>query len=120
MADKHDMYSLHDTLVVLGKQVESYRLSRLIKQDELAKMAGISRSTLARMESGKGGTLDTLARVLKALDLNDRIFTLLPKADISPFDMLRATGKKRQRVSGTQASSESFTGRRPKPWQWGN
>ena len=116
MTDKHDMYSVQDTLVVLGEQVESYRLSRLIKQDELAKMAGISRSTLARMESGKGGTLDTLARVLKALDLNDRIFTLLPKADISPFDLFGATSKKRQRVRDAQNTNESHT----KPWQWGN
>ncbi len=116
MTDKPDMYSVQDTLVVLGERVESYRLSRLIKQGELAKMAGISRSTLARMESGKGGTLDTLARVLKALELNDRIFTLLPKADISPFDMLRATGKKRQRVRDAQTTTESGH----KPWQWGN
>ncbi len=117
MTDKHDMYSVQDTLVVLGERVESYRLSRLIKQGELAKMAGISRSTLARMESGKGGTLDTLARVLKALELNDRIFTLLPNADIRPFDLFGvAIGKKRQRVRDAQTTTESGH----KPWQWGN
>ena len=55
-----------------------------IKQAELAEMAGISRSTLARLEAGNGGTIDSLARIMRALDIEDRLLDVMPDAKLRP------------------------------------
>jgi transcriptional regulator with XRE-family HTH domain len=96
----------------LGQQVEAYRLSRDLKQADLAKRAGISRSTLIRLEAGKGGTVETLVRVLRALEIDDRLADLLPDAALSPLDPMSETGQRRQRVRDHKTDSA--------PWSWGD
>lgn len=85
-------------LADLGRQLEAYRISRNLQQIELADLAGIGRSTLARIEAGKGGTIDSLARVLRALGLEERLIQIVPDAQISPLDKRSETGKARKRV----------------------
>ena len=98
----------------LGQQIEAYRISRNLKQAELAEMAGISRSTLARLEAGKGGTMDSFARIMRALGIEDRLLNLVPDAKLSPLDPRSATGKARQRVR--KPSKERST----EVWNWGD
>src|SRR3546814_4798720 len=69
--DSPDLRPLSVLLSDLGKQIEAYRISRNLKQAELAEMAGISRSTLARLEAGNGGTIDSLARIMRALERSE-------------------------------------------------
>lgn len=88
-------------LADLGRQLEVYRISRNLQQVELADLAGIGRSTLVRMEAGKGGTIDSLARVLRALGLEERLIQIVPDAQISPLDKRSETGKARKRVRKT-------------------
>src|SRR3546814_16619960 len=78
--DSPDLRPLSVLLSDLGKQIEAYRISRNLKQAELAEMAGISRSTLARLEAGNGGTIDSLARIMRALEIEDRLLDVLPDA----------------------------------------
>lgn len=101
-------------LTDLGRRLEAYRISRNLKQAELAQLAGISRSTLARLEAGQGGTIDSLVRVMRALNLGDRLLALLPDATLSPLDPRSASAKPRRRVrhSGKKAAD----GR----WTWGD
>lgn len=105
---------LHTRMRDLGRRIETYRISRRIKQEELADLAGLSRVTLGKLEAGKGATLDSLLRVLRALGLDDRILNLVPDAGISPLDPMAAQGQARQRVrdTGPKATTE--------PWQWGD
>src|SRR3546814_1228589 len=70
-------------------------------------MAGISRSTLARLEAGNGGTIDSLARIMRALEIEDRLLDVMPDAKLSPLDPRSDTGKARQRV---RKSSEGEAG----------
>jgi transcriptional regulator with XRE-family HTH domain len=100
---------------VLGKRLERYRISRNLKQDDVAKLAGLSRMTVSKLESGKGATLDTLMRVLRAYGLEERIFNIVPDASLSPLDARSAEGKPRQRVRSTEEDEES-----DKPWSWGD
>lgn len=88
-------------LADLGRQLEAYRISRNLQQVELADLAGIGRSTLARMEAGKGGTIDSLARVMRALGVEERLLQIVPDAQISPLDKRSETGKPRKRVRKT-------------------
>ena len=112
--DSPDLRPLSVLLSDLGKQIEAYRISRNLKQAELAEMAGISRSTLARLEAGNGGTIDSLARIMRALDIEDRLLDVMPDAKLSPLDPRSDTGKARQRV---RTSSE---GEAREEWSWGD
>lgn len=94
----------------LGIRLEAYRISRGIKQADLAAKAGISRSTLMRLEAGSSGTIDSLVRVLQALELTDRLVDLIPDAALSPLDPMSETGQRRLRVRDRKAD--------PAPWSW--
>ena len=95
-----------------GQQLEAYRISRNLKQAELAELAGISRSTLTRLESGNGGTIDSLARIMRALDVEDRLLDIVPDARLSPLDPRSDTGRARQRVRKSSASEPN------EDWSW--
>ncbi|WP_417485328.1 helix-turn-helix domain-containing protein [Maricaulis salignorans] len=96
----------------LGTRLEAYRISRGIKQADLAARAGISRSTLMRLEAGSSGTIDSLVRVLQALDLTDRILDLVPDAALSPLDPMSETGQRRMRVRDRKSDQPA--------WSWGD
>jgi transcriptional regulator with XRE-family HTH domain len=96
----------------LGERLAKYRLSRNLRQSDIASKAGISRGVIARLEAGQGGTVDSLVRVMKALDIDDRIVNIIPDARISPLDT-RQTKPPRQR-SRPQAESDLPT----EPWTW--
>ncbi|MEQ4922234.1 helix-turn-helix domain-containing protein [Proteus hauseri] len=66
-------------LAKLGKDIEFARRVRGISAERFAKSAGISRSTLHRLESGKGAgvSLNTLAMVLTILGKLDLLSNLI-------------------------------------------
>lgn len=112
--DKSQIRPLALLVTDLGHRLEAYRISRNLKQAELAEMAGISRSTLARMEAGKGGTIDSMARIMRALDLEDRLLEIVPDATMSPLDPRSDTGKPRQRVRRAADDDDG------EEWSWGD
>lgn len=97
----------------LGEALAAYRLSRNLRQDDVAAQAGISRNVVVRLEKGDGGTVDSLVRVLKALGLEDRISGLVPDARVSPLDP-RASGDVRQRARPAADDDDG-----DEPWSWG-
>jgi transcriptional regulator with XRE-family HTH domain len=82
----------------LGQRLEAIRLAKNINQTQLAEEAGVSRRTITRLENGEGVSLDTLIRVLRALDLSDRLVALLPDPGIRPIDRVRLKGHERKRA----------------------
>jgi transcriptional regulator with XRE-family HTH domain len=54
--------------VALGARVRRLRLARNIDQRATADKAGISEKALRNLEAGRGSTVETLLRTLKALD----------------------------------------------------
>ncbi len=96
----------------LGSSIASYRLSRNLRQDDVATQAGVSRGVVARLEAGEGGTIDSLIRVLKALGLGDRLSALVPDTTISPLAQ-RGLGDQRQRARPAQSADGN------EPWTWG-
>lgn len=61
----------------LGREVHALRLARGIKQSDLARQAGVSRSTLSGLENAGRATLETLLRVLFALDALDQVAQMI-------------------------------------------
>jgi transcriptional regulator with XRE-family HTH domain len=83
---------------MLGERLRRLRLSRNIDQITLAEKAGISDRALRNLEMGRGATVKTLVRTLKALDYVRGIEMLAPEATVNPLALLNSL-KQPQRVS---------------------
>ena len=82
----------------LGQQLRDLRLRQNINQQQLAEQAGIALNAVKNLESGKGSTVSTLVKVLRALGRSDWLATLAPAVTVSPLQMLKSR-KVRQRAS---------------------
>lgn len=74
---------------VLGERLRRLRLNRNLDQRTTAEKAGISEKALRNLEAGKGSTVETLIRVLKALEYLQGIDMLAPEISVNPLDLLR-------------------------------
>jgi len=74
---------------ILGERLRRLRLDRNLDQRTTAEKAGISEKALRNLEAGRGSTLETLIRVLKALECLQGIDMLVPEPSINPLDLLR-------------------------------
>jgi transcriptional regulator with XRE-family HTH domain len=81
----------------LGNQLQKLRISKNLDQITTAEKAGISEKALRNLEAGRGSTVETLLRVLKALHSLEGLQLLAPRPSISPLALLRHA-KPRQRV----------------------
>ena len=98
----------------LGRRIARQRLNSQLTQAVLAEQAGISKSTVERIEAGTTTQMSSMIRVLRVLGLVSQLNALIPELAASPMDMLRHKGKQRQRASTKQAKSDSDD------WQWGD
>ena len=115
MTRKLDFHAASSEAIIaaLGKRLDEIRLSRNISQVELAREAGVSRSTLTRLADGRPVSLDSFVRVMQALRLSDHLAALLPDPDVRPVDRVRLEGTERRRASGRRAPP-------PAAWTWGD
>jgi putative transcriptional regulator len=96
----------------LGKRLDAIRLGQNISQAELAKQAGVSRSTMTRIANGDSISLDSFIRVMKALGLANHLAALLPDPSIRPVELVKYAGKHRRRASSVREPE-------PQAWTWG-
>jgi transcriptional regulator with XRE-family HTH domain len=82
----------------LGSQLRTVRLRLELDQRQLAARAGVGLNAVKNLESGKGATVRSLVRVLRALDRTDWISALAPQVTVSPLQVLRAR-RPRQRAA---------------------
>jgi len=78
-----------DTAILheLGKRVAGTRKARNITQEDLAKRSGLSRSTLTRIETGRGASLEHFVAVLRQLRALDALDAILPEPELRPSDI---------------------------------
>ena len=102
-------------LLEIGERISQYRLNQNKTRANLAREAGVSNRTLARMEHGHSVQATSLIRVLRALGLLANINTLIQESVLSPIQQLKMQGKRRQRASSkrTQEVKEPT-------WSWGD
>ena len=91
-------------LLEIGKMIKSHRVKHDYMQTDLAREAGVSLPTVSRLENGKSVQLINLIRILRTLDLLERLNDLFPPDGPTPIEQL--TGKKRQRVRTYQPDHE--------------
>jgi transcriptional regulator with XRE-family HTH domain len=74
--------------VALGQRVRRLRLARNIDQRATAEKAGVSEKALRNLEAGRGSTVGTLLRTLKALDHLQGMEMLAPEVTVDPIALL--------------------------------
>jgi hypothetical protein len=82
----------------LGEQMRALRLRANLDQIGLAERAGIGLTAVKNLESGKGATVKTLIKALRALDRAAWLSSLAPNVSISPLQLLKGKPA-RQRAS---------------------
>jgi transcriptional regulator with XRE-family HTH domain len=91
----------------VGEQIHAARAAAGLDQASLAELAGLSVGAIKNLEGGKGSSLKTIIRVLRALDRTDWLEALAPPITISPLHMLaskRANATRRRRVVASPRS----------------
>ncbi len=101
-SNKKDWYSMSENAII--KEVAAFlkqaRLKKNYTQEQLAKKAGINRSTLSDLERhGRPISLITFIQVLRALDQLELLDHFTEKNIISPLEMAKLEAKKRKRAS---------------------
>ena len=82
----------------LGRQLRELRLRQNVDQRQLAEQAGVALNVVKNLEAGKGATVKSLVKVLRALGRAAWIDSLAPAVSISPLQMLKPKPS-RQRAS---------------------
>lgn len=92
-----DVYSDKTWLEQIGQFIKWHRQNQNKLQDQVAKDAGLSRSTLSLMERGENVRIDSLIQVLRTLNLLYVLDPFLVKEQISPIEYAKL--KKKQKKS---------------------
>ncbi len=82
----------------LGNRLKQVRLNADLTQEELALRTGLNRRTILNAEKGKV-QLKNLVAILASMDMADQLNMFLPVQEISPLQLAKLKGKKRQRAS---------------------
>jgi len=106
-------YSDDAVLKVIGHRIAQYRLNQNKTQADIAREAGISSRTIARLEHGESVQASSLFRILRTLKLIENLDALIPEPAISPLQQLKMQGKRRQRASSTADKTKIEDS-----WQW--
>lgn len=103
----------------IGSFVQFYRLSQNRSQSNVAKAAGISRSTLSLLERGENINLGSLIQVLRVLDLLHIMEVFKVSTEISPIEYARLQKTKRQRARSKTENSSTYKRSTPsKDYGW--
>jgi transcriptional regulator with XRE-family HTH domain len=94
----------------LGERIRSLRLSKNLDQAAVAERAGVSLRTVKNLENGRGSSVATLVRVVRALGRSDWFDALQTAVAISPLRMLAqerrdSTPQRASRPRGSVARS---------------
>lgn len=89
----------------LGERLKQARLNADMTQAEVADQAGVSRKAVLNAEKGKA-PLEVFIAIMSALKLTSQLDNFLPVQDISPIQLAKLKGRKRQRASGRRSMGE--------------
>ncbi len=88
----------------LGNRLKQTRQNVDLTQAELASRTGLNRRTILNAEKGNV-QLNNLVAILVCLDMADHLNLFLPEQEISPLQMAKLKGRKRQRASGSRTGN---------------
>jgi len=84
----------------LAQRIRNARLNRNLTQAAVAERAGVARSVVQNLEAGKDATITSFIRLLRSLGELGQLDAFLPDPGISPLQLARMQGRRRQRATG--------------------
>lgn len=102
---------VNETIEEIGSRIKDLRIASCYTQEELAKKANISESSIRRIEQGKSVQFDNILNVLKALGLMSKIDMIIPVQELTPIQVLKGEKKKKTYRKPIKKGN--------KRWEWG-
>jgi len=90
----------------IGARIKRLRLRRNRTQQQVATAAVVSLNVVKALEAGKG-KLSSLIAVLRELQALDDLEQFIQAPEVSPLELVKQQGKKRQRASGSREPQKS-------------
>lgn len=97
----------------LGENLKGVRLQQNITQQRLAEEAGVSLSTVKKLEKGEIGSFDAFLRVLRTLGRLDVLSPLVEEPQLSPneyYELVQKAGARRRKRAAAVRASENDKG----------
>lgn len=104
----------HFILKELGRRIQDMRIASEVTQRKLAELAGVSYSTMQRIENGENIKIENILNVMRALSLLENLEILIPEQEILPTSIVDKA-KRKQRVG-----RNGDTGIEKRDWKWGD
>lgn len=98
--DNANVYGLSNAGIfkMIGDFVKQTRINKHLTQAELATKAGLNRTTISLFEAGEKGNIETLIRIMRALEKLQFFEQLDPRFNIDPLANIDLE-KKRSRTT---------------------
>ena len=94
-----DYFMTNDALLqYVGKQMRQMRINARLSQQQLAERAGVSRSTVTQVETGKGMKMESVVAMLRVLNKLEILNNFETQAVISPLLIAKLLGKVPKRI----------------------
>lgn len=91
--------------IELGERIKSLRLRKNLTQEDVARLTHLSLNPIKSLERGRA-KLSTIVAVMRVLGNLEALDCFIPEAPISPLQIAKMHGKKRQRGSGRRIAKE--------------
>ena len=93
----------------LGENLKGVRLKQNITQQRLAEEAGVSLSTVKKLEKGEIGSFDAFLRILRTLGRLDVLGALVEEPQLSPneyYELVQKAGARRRKRAAAVRTTE--------------
>ncbi len=94
-----NLFSPTEVAQELGRRLKTVRLSKNMRQEELAQRAGVSRLTIVHFEKTGQGSVNSFLRILSALGTISELSSLFQSPPMTIAYMEKMAGQKRLRAS---------------------
>ena len=93
---------------LIGERIKQYRVRAGVSQKDLEVASGVSARSISRLEQGASIQLESLIKILSALNLEGNIDLLIPDQTKRPSYYLNDKNKPKQRVRKKEGSASAF------------
>ena len=93
---------------LIGNRIKQYRVNARISQKDLENESGVSVRSISRLEQGASVQLESLIKILTALNLDANLDLLIPDQTKRPSFYLEDSRKPKQRVRKKERSNDNF------------
>lgn len=93
---------------LIGERVKQYRVNAGVSQKDLENESGVSVRSISRLEQGASIQLESLIKILSALNLEGNIDLLIPDQTKRPSFYLNDSVKPKQRVRKKDENTVAF------------